>query len=215
MLTHTGVDLRGKYNHCEKQADVALWKVGSEYPSVVVEVGVGETLREDGRRWFEGTGGITNRAILMNITEENRPSPAVPSDRTWGLSGVELRTISHNGLTHKILDWHKKYNVPLVGDRIVLDLASVRPGGKITDAVMEVPIPHLGYQIPCPPSLKSSVRVVLSRDEGDYNNPFNAIGSFHLRQLANDLTVAISMELPLERARKMAWDYIVKREMEA
>ena len=96
----------------------------------------------------------------------------------------------------------------------MLDLASVSPGGKITDAIMKVPIPHLGYQIRSPPSLKSSVRVVLSKDEADYNNPFNAVGSFHLRQLANDLTVAISMELPLERARKMAWDFIVKREME-
>lgn len=180
---------------------------------MVVEVGIDETLREDGHCWFGGTAGETNRVILMNIMEENRPVPP-PANRTWGLSAGELRTIGHELLATKILEWHQKHYVPLVGGRVVFDLASLRPGGKITDAVIKAPIPHAGWQVLKPQSAKQVLTVKLSSDESDYMSPANPTGSLDLDKLTSELSNAISMELPKERAKKLAWEYIVKREME-
>lgn len=180
---------------------------------MVVEVGVDETLREDGHRWLGGTADETNRVILMNIMEENRPAPP-PVSRTWGLSAVKLRTISHELLATKILEWHQKHYVPLVGGRIVFDLATLRPGGKITNAVIKAPIPHAGWQVSKPQSARQVLTVKLSSDENDYTFPANPTGYLDLDKLTSELTNAISTELPKERAKKLAWEYIVKREME-
>lgn len=202
--------LLGKYEDSEKQADVGLWKVGHRYPSVVVEVGINETLREDGKRWFEGTCGETRRVILMNITEENRPVLSV-KDQTWGLSTGKLRTIQHDALTKEIHDYHQKHNIPLVGERFVFDLASLRPEGRITDAVFKAPIPHLKWQVPGRKSMQKTISVVLCDNECDYTNPNNLASDLNLTRLTYELDTIISMELPKERASKMAWDYIIQR----
>ncbi|OJJ79201.1 uncharacterized protein ASPGLDRAFT_40070 [Aspergillus glaucus CBS 516.65] len=202
--------LLGKYEDSEKQADVGLWKVGHRYPSVVVEVGINETLREDGKRWFEGTCGETKRVILMNITEEKRPVLSV-KDQTWGLSAKKLRTIRHDALTKEIYDYHQKHNIPLVGERFVFDLASLRPGGRITDAIFKAPIPHLKWQVPGRKSMQKTISVVLCDNECDYTNPDNLTSDLDLTRLTYELDTVISIELPKERASKMAWDYIIQR----
>lgn len=149
----------------------------------------------------------------MNITEEKRPQlPA--AEQNWGLSAEELSTIEHDVLADKIYEWHQKHNIPLVGERIVFDLASLRPGGRITDAIFKAPIPHLGWQALPPMSLQQMISVVLCDNECDYNSPDNLVSEMDLKMLSWELTTAISMVLPMERAKKMAWDFIIQREME-
>ena len=172
-------------------------------------MGINETLREDGKRWLEGTCGETKRVILMNITEEKRPGLSV-KDQTWGLSARKLRTIQHDALAMEIYNYHQKHNIPLVGERFFFDLASFRPGGRITDAVFKAPIPHLKGQVPGRKSMQN-ITVVLCDNECDYTNPDNPTSDLDLTRLIYELDTVISMELPRERASKMAWDYIIQR----
>lgn len=200
--------LGGRHLGSERQADVGLWKVGAQRPSLVVEVGVNEPLREEGRRWFEGTDNGVTSAILVNVIEEDRPGP-VPEHRTWGLSASELLTIDHLSLTEHISNWHRRNNVPLMGNRFSFELTSMRPGGRISDAVVKMKVP-LPWQLPPRPSMQP---FTVSLSDWSNYDPESPMASLNLRYLALELGKCAADFLPLQRANKMAWAFIARREM--
>lgn len=207
----TSATLNDPYIASERQADVGLWKVGAQGPSLVVEVGVNESLREVCHHWFEGTSGQTKSVILVNITEENRPSP-VPEDRTWELSAAELATIDQPRLARHIYDWHTSHNVPLVGNPIKYDLFSVRPGNLISEAVTGVVVPDICTQL-APRPLMRNFHVTLPDNEPSEYDPEDPIACLNVRFLTIQLSKAAAVTLPRQRAHKMASDFITRRDL--
>lgn len=210
-FTCTSADIRGPYEVSEKQADVGLWKVGDQRPLVVVEVGVNESLREDRLRWFDGTSGETTTVILVNITEENRPGPP-PAHQTWGLTPFELHSIDHRRLAHRIYDWHKTHCMPLVGDQIKYDVSVLRPGPRICNAAVNVNVPNADRDLAPRYRMVQDITVILGDSGPDYQDPESPRAGLNIRHLTCNLGKAVAKSLPKERASKMAWAFVAKRD---
>lgn len=207
----TSVTLNDPFIASERQADVGLWKVGGQGPSLVVEVGVNESLREVCHHWFEGTSGQTKSVILIDITEENRPGP-VPEDRTWGLSAAELATIDQPRLARHIYDWHRSHNHPLVGNQIKYGLFSMRPGNQISEGVNGVVVPDICTEL-APRPLMRNFHVTLPDNEPSEYDPEDPIACLNVRFLTIQLSKAAAATLPRQRAHKMASAFIARRDL--
>lgn len=209
--TCTSADIRGPYEFSEKQADVGLWKVGDQRPLVVVEVGVNESLREDRDRWFDGTLGETTSVILVDITEENRPGPP-SAHQTWGLAPFELHTIDHRRLAQRIYDWHNAHCVPLMGDPIKYDVSVLRPGPRICNAAVNMNIPNADCDLAPRHRLVQDITVILGDISPKIQEPESPRAGLNIRHLTCHLGKAIARSLPKERASKMAWAFVAKRD---
>lgn len=212
-------DIRGPYDVSEKQADIGLWKVNDQHPLLVVEVGVNESLYEERMRWFEGTAGKTTTVILVEITEENRPTAPLVQE-TWGLDSIDLCIFSHERLSRHIYEWHKANNIPLVGDKVKFDLRIFRPnpnpgsghGPRVCDAAVGVYVPNAAHELPPRFRMIQDLSVTLSRDGDNYYNPENPKAYLNFRQLTCRLGMALAKAVPEERARKLAWAFISRRQ---
>ena len=208
--TCASADIRGPYEVSEKQADVGMWKVGDQYPLLVVEVGVNESLRQDRLRWLNGTSNQTTTVILVNITEENRPDPPAENE-TWGLAPIELYNIDHKNLANHIFNWYRERNIPLVGNHIKYDINVVRPGKRICNAALNVVVPNAVYDLAPRHRMIENLTVTLSNGNPSDLDPEGPRAGLNIRQLTCRLGRAVGRSLPKERASKLAWAFISRR----
>lgn len=115
MTIFLGCLLGNEYDGSIKQADASLKKLGSEWPAVVLEVGISEStekLCEDANRWLNGSDGNTKLVILIDVQEI--PKWKSPND-VWGLPATAFQETSHIALRRHILDWYTSKNIRLHG----------------------------------------------------------------------------------------------------
>lgn len=85
----------------------------------VLEVGNSETtadLFRDAEHWLNGTSGVTELVILINIKQKQPPCTLDPSScSSWGLTQDQIQNIGNvTALSDHIVQWYRDQNIPLV-----------------------------------------------------------------------------------------------------
>ncbi|KKA17674.1 hypothetical protein T310_8388 [Rasamsonia emersonii CBS 393.64] len=134
------IDLSGPYEGSEKAPDDCILCPLTGFPLIVLEVGNSETMADlfrDAEHWLNGTLGVTELVILINIKQKRPPCTLDPScSSSWGLTPDQIRNIgSVTALSNHIVRWYRDQNIPFVekckADVYFCSKANPRPGQPI------------------------------------------------------------------------------------